>query len=92
MKYGLRDEMSKRLLMAEQWNEFSRNILPKNCSEIQRKEMKRAFYAGAQSILFRIIAAFATETEPTDADIQIMLIYIFQELQDFAKLVKEGRA
>lgn len=52
---------------------------------------KSPFYAGAQAILFRAIAAFAPETEPTEADLQIMTD-VNQELQDFALAVKEGRA
>ncbi len=80
-----------RQLMAEQWNEFSRTVLPKDAGAVQRKEMRRAFYAGAQCILFRLIASFAPESEPTDADLKIMQD-LDQELQDFAKAVKAGRA
>lgn len=81
----------KRQLMAEQWNEFARKVIPKDASPVQRQEMRRAFYAGAQSILFRVISAFAPETEPTEADLQIMSD-VNQELEDFAQAVKEGRA
>lgn len=81
----------KRLLMAEQWDQFARAVLPKNVSLIQRQEMRRAFYAGAESILFRVITAFAPETEPTDADLQIM-VDLDAELKAFAQAVKEGRA
>ena len=58
--------------MAQQWDQFARAILPAGVSQVQRQEMRRAFYAGAQAILFRVIQAFAPETEPTDADVQIM--------------------
>lgn len=81
----------KRQLMAEQWDQFSRSVLPAGCSVTQRQEMRRTFYAGAQAILFRVIAAFAPETEPTEEDMQVMED-VNQELQDFAKLVKDGRA
>jgi hypothetical protein len=80
-----------RQLMAEQWNEFSSRIIPADAPAIQRKEMRRAFYAGAQAILFRVIAAFAPETEPTVEDLQIMED-VDRELQDFAKAVKAGLA
>ncbi len=76
--------MLKRLLVAEQWNEFARQVLPPNCSSIQRQEMRCAFYAGAESILFRVISAFAPETEPTEEDLQIVED-VHQELRDFAK-------
>lgn len=77
--------------MAEEWDRFARRVLPVNCSHIQRTEMRRAFYGGAQAILFRVIATFAPEGEPTDADIQLMA-GVDQELKDFAKDVLEGRA
>ena len=81
----------KRLLMAEQWDQFARAVLPKDAPRVQHQEMRRAFYAGAESILFRVIQAFAPETEPTDADLQIMSD-LDDELKAFTKAVKEGRA
>ena len=81
----------KRMLMAEQWDEFARRVLPVGCSVLQRTETRRAFYAGAQSILFRVITAFAPDAEPTAEDIQIMED-LHQELRDFGKLIQEGRA
>ena len=36
----------------EEWAGFSAMILPKGCSETQRVEMRKAFYAGAMSILW----------------------------------------
>jgi hypothetical protein len=83
--------MPKRQLMSEQWNEFARKALPAGVSEIQRIETKRAFYAGAHSILFRVLRSFAPETEPTAADLQVMED-VYQELEDFARAIKEGRA
>jgi hypothetical protein len=81
----------KRQLMAEQWNEFSRKVFNDSHGAAQRREMRRAFYAGAESILFRVIQEFAPESEPTDADLQ-MMTDLHQELQDFAKAVIQGRA
>ena len=82
----------KRMLMAEQWDQFARAVLPKNqFSMIQCQEMRRAFYAGAQAILFGVIVAFAPETEPTAADLQVMED-LERELSDFAEAVKAGRA
>ena len=81
----------KRQLMAEQWDTFARAVLPKDASAVQRQEMRRAFYAGAQGILHGVIAAFAPEGEPTDADLALMG-NLERELSDFAELVKQGRA
>jgi hypothetical protein len=81
----------KRLLMAEQWDQFARAVLPRDASPIQKQEMRRAFYAGAQGILFRVIASFAPESEPTEDDLRIMSD-LERELSDFAESVKAGRA
>jgi len=77
--------------MAEQWDTFARAVLPKDCPPIQRQEMRRAFYAGAQGILYGVIAAFAPESEPTAEDLALM-DNLERELSDFAELVKQGRA
>lgn len=81
----------KRQLMAEEWDKFSRSVLPPGCAAVQKQEMRRAFYAGAQSILFRVLESFAPESEPTAEDLAIMQ-GIHEELQDFATLVSSGRA
>ena len=81
----------KRQLMAEQWDQFSRSVLPRDAPQVQRTEMRRAFYAGAQSILFRVIQALTPESEPTDKDVDL-LQDVHDELKEFAKLVEQGRA
>ena len=81
----------RRMLMAEQWDQFARSVLHEGIPAIQRQEMRRAFYAGAESILFRVIAAFAPDAEPTADDLAIM-DNLDRELKEFAQMVKEGRA
>ena len=80
----------KRLLMAEQWDQFSRLLLA-SASPIQKREMRRAFYAGGQAIMFKIIASLAPESEPT-ADDLTMMDDLQQELNAFAEAVKAGRS
>jgi hypothetical protein len=77
--------------MAEQWDQFSRAVMAPNCSAIQRTEMRRAFYAGGQAIMFKVMSAISPESEPTPHDLQI-LSDLFRELSEFADLVKSGRA
>jgi hypothetical protein len=84
-------EIMKRMLMAEQWDQFARAVLPKGCSIEQRTEIRRAFYAGAAGILFRVITVFAPENDVTDDDLQIMTD-LRDELDQFAEMVKQGRA
>ena len=78
-------------MMAEQWNEFVIKVMSSDAPAIQKQEMRRAFYAGAQAILFKVIDSFAPESEPTEVDLQLMQD-VHDELQDFAKLVASGRA
>jgi hypothetical protein len=80
-----------RMLLAAEWDNFARHVLPPSCSAVQRQEMRRAFYAGAESILFRVIQSFAPEAEPTEADLMLMSD-VNQELIDFAAAVKAGKA
>lgn len=81
----------RRQLVAEQWDQFARAVLPRDTPAVQRQEMRRAFYAGAQGVLFKVVAAFAPESEPTEADLKIMED-VHRELSDFADAVKAGRA
>jgi hypothetical protein len=81
----------KRRYIQEQWNDYLTRVLPKDASAIQRQETKRAFYAGAHSILMGVVAAVSPGDEPTDADIQI-LEDIQAEAEAFAADVKAGRA
>ncbi len=81
----------KRQLMAEQWDSFARAVLPKDAPAVQRQEMRRAFYAGAQGILHGVIMALAPEKEPTEDDLE-MMANLERELSEFAELVKQGRA
>jgi hypothetical protein len=81
----------KRQLMAEQWDQFARAVLPKDAPADQRREMRRAFYAGAQGILFKVITALAPDSEPTEEDLR-MMDDLERELLDFAEMIKAGRA
>ena len=65
--------------MSEQWDSFARSVLPKEPS-VQRRDMRRAFYAGGQAIL-----------RAMKADIE-MIAKLEIELSDFTELVKKGRA
>jgi hypothetical protein len=37
--------------LAESWESFERAVIPADAGPVQRQEMRRAFYAGAWSIL-----------------------------------------
>ena len=79
------------MLMAEQWDQFARAVLPQGCSPLQRQEMRRAFYAGGTGVLSCVIGCLEPGSEPTDGDLR-MMDGLVAELQDFTVLMKEGRA
>ena len=80
-----------RMLVAEQWDQFARAVLPPGCSPGQRRNMRRVFYAGAQCVLFGVIAALSPADEPAEEDLQ-MMSDVQKELSDFGELIKAGRA
>lgn len=81
----------KRKIVAEQWKSYAKSTLPTDCSLVQRTETKRAFYAGAQGVLFGIMEAMTPTADAEDGDVQ-MLQDIHDELLEFGRDVKEGRA
>jgi hypothetical protein len=81
----------RRMLVAEQWDQFARIVLPPNCDLTQKTEMRRAFYAGAQGVLHAAMQAISHKDEPTSEDLGVM-VGIGQELKDFVELVRAGRA
>lgn len=59
--------------VAKQWEDFNRLVLiPARASGLQTEEMRKAFYAGAQSLLAVMTSSFDTSAEPTDNDLKIM--------------------
>lgn len=78
-------------LIAKDWNEYVRQVLPRDASPIQVKETGRAFYAGAQSLLYSIQHGLSAGDGVADGDVA-MLEAVERELSDFAEAVVEGRA
>lgn len=76
--------MRKRLLLAEQWDDFARAVLPPGCSPTQRREMRRAFYAGAEGMFRAAFSNLDPSKDPTDEDVA-MLAGIQEELCDFVQ-------
>ncbi len=46
-------------LLDHQWRSFEAEVIPLAAGDVQRQEMKRAFFAGAQAVLFNVNDAFA---------------------------------
>lgn len=48
----------------ERWREFEARVMPKDAPEVQRTEMRRAFFAGfAEGLVFLVELAPLSETE-----------------------------
>ena len=80
----------ERRIIAEEWNDLAVKILPLDYPRTQYKEMRRVFYAGAQSVLVRVLSHFITD-EDDESTIQ-MIEDIRHELEYFGKMIEQGRA
>jgi hypothetical protein len=76
-------------IINEQWEEFSKKVIPDTASDNQRKAMKRAFYGGAGSLLFSIVGLLDADSEPTDKDL-LMMTSIHNELENFSAACLRG--
>lgn len=76
--------------VTESWQSFWKAVGPPDASEIQKTEMRRAFYAGAWAV-------FCQMRRTGDDDIPegtgvMHLMSIEAECRTFQRLVKEGKA
>ncbi len=80
----------KQLVVLEQWNSYRITLLP-GAPPIQIAECKRAFYAGAQALFFKIMVGLTPGSEAEEADMK-MLTDVQTKLNQFAEDVLTGRA
>ena len=78
-------------LVATEWDAFAEVTLPRDCSAVQRREMRLAFYGGASAVFFALLNRLTGGQEAEEADLT-MLKRLGEELQQFADDVKEGHA
>ncbi len=74
----------------EQWESFAALVVPKDAPPVQRQEMRRAFYAGAEAMT-RIQFAVGDKAMSEDAGVQV-LEGCHDELRRFARQVAQGKA
>jgi hypothetical protein len=80
------------LSIASAWAAFDQAVLdPSEIGVVQRREMRRAFYAGARELLNTIMVGLDPGKEPTDADYARM-DNLHAELEGFLVDLNEGRA
>ncbi len=71
--------------IAKAWGKFEAGCIPPEASEGQRREMKRAFYAGAWYLQL-VIDRIGDDSVPENVGLH-MLSMIRDELHEFAKAV-----
>jgi hypothetical protein len=83
--------VAKRIL--SEWNNYVARVMPRNAPPVQTQETRRAFYAGASSLLAIILIGLdaGPDDEPTPGDMN-MMNEIQQELREFSQDVEHGRA
>jgi hypothetical protein len=79
--------LRERRSLAEEWETFNQNIIPKMAGPTQRAEMKRAFYAGAIVIFSLMSGGLDPDEEPTQLDIKYV-DSLFEEIVEYTR--KEG--
>lgn len=87
----LHDEIAKKLtdegkLIEVGWATMNAFVLPKDASPVQRAEMRKAFFMGAQHLYASMMAFLEEGEEPTDTDMNRMSL-IHNELEAFRKEV-----
>lgn len=83
----------RRRPVAESWTTFLLMVVPTNASDIQRGEMRRAYYAGAEAVLQIMMKQLDHTTDPdeiTDNDMRLMED-VHEDIVQFAEDVKEGK-
>lgn len=86
------DEITKKLtdegrLIEAGWRSLQIVLFPNGASQIQLKEMRKAYFAGAQHLYASIMAFMEEGEEPTDTDMRRMAS-IDNELKFFADELK----
>lgn len=77
-------------MIESQFESYQKDVIPKEASESQVRETKRAFFAGAQAmmIIFRAVGSDRVSEE----DAEKILEDASQELQRFSQAVQDGKA
>jgi hypothetical protein len=61
-----------RPIIETEWRNFAERVLPVDAPDVQRVEMRRAFFAGAISLFHALVTGMSPGDEPTDADMAKM--------------------
>jgi len=78
-----------KLTIISQWQSYEAQVLPKNCSFVQRQETRRAFYAGAASVL--ALMARLSEEDISEEEGSDVIEELMQESRDFTARIGRDR-
>jgi hypothetical protein len=87
----IHDELMKRFtadgrLIEAGWQSMLLLVVPKDAPDVQVKEMRNAFFMGAQHLYAALMCIMDEDAEPTEADMKKMSL-IHHELEAFRKEV-----
>lgn len=74
--------------IADTWRDFESRIVPADAPDVQRREMRRAFYAGASAAL----GAMVNIGVGSPLNRQERIENVLAELDDFGRQVRAGVA
>ncbi len=76
----------------EQWENIGKRIIPPTASEVQRREMRKAFYAGA-IVMLRLVQDMGRE-DVSENEVLRRFDELVLEAKDFVDdvLITEGRS
>lgn len=77
----------KRRILADEWNSYARAVIPNGVSDVQREEMRSAFYAGALGVFNAIVAPLTNGSDVQPEDVERM-VDIHAELKEFGEAFK----
>jgi hypothetical protein len=81
----------QRQYVNEQWNDFSKKVLSPECSDVQRIEMRRAFFAGAVA-LWSIFFKGLSEGEDVQPEDLKKMSDLQAEFDHYAEQLRKGAA
>lgn len=76
--------------LAEMWESYNLAVLPDDAGPVQRKECRRAFYAGAGSMLAEFVRIGGDSV--SDDAAESCARGLANECEEFAEAVKRGKA
>ncbi len=82
-----KEHADRGMIMEGGWQAFLVVGMPSDASDLQKSEMRKAYYLGAQHLFASIMGILDPGTEPTEQDMQRMTL-ISKELERFTQEMK----